>query len=318
MADIKNNSVELSVVVPMYNEEPNVDELCSRLIKVLKAQNRTFEVVIVNDGSKDNTIGKLLEWHKKYPKEIRIIDFNGNFGHHNALIAAFENIRGDLIITLDADLQNPPEEIPNLLAKIDEGYDYVGSCRKQRKDSLFRCWASKLNNKLRGAITSIKMKDQGCMLRAYKRYIIDSVVACNEHAAFIPALAYKFASNYTEIQVEHAERFQGDSKYGLYYLLRTHFDLMTGFSLVPLQLFTLFGFAISGLSFLLVMYILARRIFIGPEAEGLFTLFAIMFFMVSVAITGIGLIGEYVGRAYQILQNRPRYVLKKIWESNEN
>jgi undecaprenyl-phosphate 4-deoxy-4-formamido-L-arabinose transferase len=162
------------------------------------------------------------------------------------------------------------------------------------------------------------MSDQGCMLRAYKRSVVDAIIACGDYTAFIPALAFKFASKYTEIGMRHAPRFKGETKYGLYYLLRTHFDLMTGFSLVPLQLFTLFGFTLAGGSFLLVLYLLGRRIFIGPEAEGLFTLFAILFFMVSVAIVGIGLIGEYIGRTYQIVQKRPRYILKTIYEAKKS
>lgn len=307
---------QLSVVVPVYNEEPNVDELCSRLVKVLEGTHRSFEIIIVNDGSKDHTLDKLLVWQKKYPRYFRILDFNSNFGHHNALWAGFEHVRGDLIISMDADLQNPPEELPKLLEKADEGYDYVGSYRLgKRQDAKWRDWASKLDNRLRGKITDIHMSDQGCMLRAYKRSIIEAIIRCGDYTAFIPALAYKFCSRYTEIGMRHAPRFRGETKYGLYYLLRTHFDLMTGFSLVPLQLFTLFGFGLSAASFLLVVYMLGRRLIIGPEAEGVFTLFAILFFMVSVAIVGIGLIGEYVGRTYQIIQKRPRYILRKLYDN---
>lgn len=307
---------QLSVVVPAYNEEPNVDELCSRLVKVLEGTHRSFEIIIVNDGSKDHTLDKLLIWQKKYPRYFRILDFNSNFGHHNALWAGFEHVRGDLIISMDADLQNPPEELPKLLEKADEGYDYVGSYRLgKRQDAKWRDWASKLDNRLRGKITDIHMSDQGCMLRAYKRSIIEAIIRCGDYTAFIPALAYRFCSRYTEIGMRHAPRFRGETKYGLYYLLRTHFDLMTGFSLVPLQLFTLFGFGLSAASFLLVVYMLGRRLIIGPEAEGVFTLFAILFFMVSVAIVGIGLIGEYVGRTYQIIQKRPRYILRKLYDN---
>lgn len=315
----KNEShPELSVVVPAYNEEPNIDELCSRLIAVLGGTHRTFEIVIVNDGSKDHTLDKLLQWQKKYPTVFRILDFNSNFGHHNALWAGFEHVRGDIIISMDADLQNPPEELPKLLEKTDEGYDYVGSYRLgKRQDAKWRDWASKIDNYLRGHITNIAMSDQGCMLRAYKRSIIDAIIHCGDYTAFIPVLAYKFASKYTEIGMRHAPRFQGETKYGLYYLLRTHFDLMTGFSLVPLQVFTLFGFVLASGNFLLVIYLLLRRFFIGPEAEGVFTLFAILFFMVSVAIVGIGLIGEYVGRTYQIAQGRPRYVLRKLYDTQK-
>ncbi|MDR0393105.1 MAG: glycosyltransferase [Puniceicoccales bacterium] len=313
------NTPNISVVVPVYNEELNIDELCSRLVKVLETAKRSFEIIVVNDGSRDCSMPKLLEWYNRYPNYFRILEFNCNFGHHNAILAGFEHVRGDITITLDADLQNPPEEIPKLLEKMDEGYDYVGSYRLgKRQDVRWRCWASKFNNKIRAKITDIQMSDQGCMFRAYKRSIIDAIVRCGDYTAFIPALAYKFSSRYTEVGMRHAPRFKGESKYGLYYLLRTHFDWMTGFSLVPLQLFTLFGFALAGFSFLLVLYILGRRLCIGPEAEGLFTLFAILFFMLSVVIVGIGLIGEYVGRTYQIIQKRPRYILKNIYQQSDD
>ena len=310
------NSPELSVVVPMYNEEPNVDELCSRLVAVLEKLGRTFEIVVVNDGSKDHTLEALLKWFKKYPDYFRILDFNSNFGHHNALWAGFEHVRGEIIFTMDADLQNPPEELPKLLEKIDEGYDYVGSWRLgKRQDAKWRDWASKFDNKLRAKVSDICMRDQGCMLRAYRRSIVDAVVRCGDYTAFIPALAYKFASRYTEVGMKHAPRFKGETKYGLYYLLRTHFDLMTGFSLVPLQWFTLISLGLSVASLLWMLYLLGRRLWSGPEADGIFTLFAILFFMISVAMVGIGLIGEYVGRMFQILQNRPRYILKNLYES---
>ena len=307
---------ELSIVIPAYNEEPNVDELCSRLLAVLEATHRTFEIVAINDGSRDHTLDKLLQWREKYPSLFRILDFNSNFGHHNALWAGFEHVRGDWVISMDADLQTPPEEIPKLLEKIDQGYDYIGSWRLgKRQDAKWRDWASKIDNRFRGRITDIRMTDQGCMLRAYKRSIVDAIIHCGDYTAFIPALAYKFAARYTEIGMQHAPRFRGKTKYGLYYLLRTHFDLMTGFSLVPLQVFTLFGFALSGGCFLLVLYMIGRRIFLGPEAEGVFTLFTILFLMVSVAIVGIGLIGEYVGRTYQIVQGRPRYILRQLYDT---
>ncbi len=308
------NHPNLSVIVPIYNEEPNLKELFRRLLAVLEKQGRTFEMIFVNDGSTDGSLKILLEFFEKHPKIVRVIDFNGNYGQHNALIAAFEASKGDVVVTLDADLQNPPEEIPKLLEKIDEGYDYVGSYRHERDDTLFRKWASWLNNRLRKFMTNIEMKDQGCMLRAFHRTIVKAIVQCGEWSTFLPALAYKFSARHTEVKVAHAARFKGTSKYGIYRLLRLNFDLITGFTLMPLQMFTVFGFSISGLSGLLVAYMLIRRLFVGPEAEGLFTLFAILFFLVSVAITGIGLIGEYVGRMYQAVQRRPRYLINKIWE----
>jgi undecaprenyl-phosphate 4-deoxy-4-formamido-L-arabinose transferase len=304
----------LSIVVPVYNEADNLEQLFTRLTTVLDKVGKPYEIILINDGSRDGTDTKLNDIFKRRPDVMRIIHFNGNFGQHMAIMAGFERVRGDIIITLDADLQNPPEEIPNLVAAIEAGHDYVGSIRNKRQDTWFRRNASKLNNAIRARITGIVMTDQGCMFRAYKRHIIDAVVASRESSVYIPALAYSYASNPTEIKVEHNSRAAGESKYNLYKLLRLNFDLMTGFSLLPLQAFTLFGMVISLLSTLLVMYLFIRRIFLGPEAEGMFTLFAILYFLIGVTLMGLGIVGEYIGRIYKEVRQRPLYIVRETLE----
>jgi undecaprenyl-phosphate 4-deoxy-4-formamido-L-arabinose transferase len=219
-----------------------------------------------------------------------------------------------VIVTLDADLQNPPEEIPKLLASIEAGHDAVGGYRRERQDSLFRKFASKIINSIRAKVTNIRMRDQGCMLRAYRKNIIENIVASGETSTFIPALAYSFAANPAEVEVEHAARSAGESKYRLYDLIRLNFDLMTGFSVVPLQVFTLFGMVVSVFSLLFVIFLFIRRIIVGPEAEGLFTLFAILYFLVGIGIMGLGIIGEYIGRIYKEVRRRPRFVIREIYE----
>ncbi len=304
----------VSVVIPVYNEQENLEALFTRLIAVLDGLDKPFEVLFTNDGSRDRSGTMLKEFHDRRPKQVRIIDFNGNFGQHMAIMAAFERVRGDVIVTLDADLQNPPEEIPKLLTAIEAGHDVVGGYRKNRRDTSFRKYASKIINGLRDKITNIRMRDQGCMLRAYRKNIIENIVASEETSTFIPALAYSFASNPTEVEVEHAARAAGESKYRLYDLIRLNFDLMTGFSVVPLQVFTLFGMAVSVLSTLFVVYLFIRRLVIGPEAEGVFTLFAILYFLVGIGIMGLGIIGEYIGRIYKEVRRRPRFVIRKVYE----
>lgn len=311
-------NIYLSVVIPVFNEEPNLLPLFERLVKTLDPLGTTYEVIFINDGSTDGSIEVLKSFYKQRPNHVRIVDFNGNFGQHTAIISGFERVRGSVVVTLDADLQNPPEEIPKLLAKIEEGYDAVGGYRRDRQDSWLRKVPSKIINKFRELSTDIKMKDQGCMLRAYKRNIVEAIVRCVERSAFIPALAYKFAARPGEVEVEHHARAEGTSKYSYYKLIRLNFDLITGFTLMPLQLFTLFGFTVSILNGLLVLVLIYRRLVHGPEAEGLFTLFAILFFLISVAITGIGLVGEYIGRTYQAVQQRPRYVIKALYENKED
>lgn len=303
--------MDVSVVIPVYNEEGNLHHLFTRLCNAMDALGKSWEVIFVNDGSKDKSGEILREFHKERPDIVKIIDFNGNYGQHTAIVAAFERTKGDVVVTLDADLQNPPEEIGKLLQKIDEGCDSVGGYRKQREDTALRRYCSKTVNFARDKMTNIRMKDQGCMLRAYKRKVVEAILKTNERSLFIPALAYTFSSNPAEIEVEHAARESGESKYSMYKLIRLNFDLITGFTLMPLQLFTLFGFLSSIGSLALVVILLVRRLFLGAESEGLFTLFAILFFLISVTIIGIGLIGEYIGRIYQVVQSRPKYVLKE-------
>src|SRR5574340_274546 len=310
---------QLSVVIPVYNEEAVLAALFARLYPALDGIGCSYEVIFVNDGSRDRSAALLREQFQKRPDVTRVILFNGNFGQHMAIMAGFEHSRGQRVVTLDADLQNPPEDTGLLLAKMDEGYDYVGSIRRQRSDSWWRHAASRAMNGLRERITRIKMTDQGCMFRAYDRHIVDAVNSCKEVSTFIPALAYTFARNPAEVVVGHEERAAGESKYSLYSLIRLNFDLMTGFSLVPLQMFSMMGMLIALDSATFFVFLVVRRLIIGPEAEGLFTLFALMFFLIGIALFGIGLLGEYVGRIYQQVRHRPRYLVEAVLEgSNED
>ena len=310
-------NIELSVVIPVYNEEQGLAALFARLYPALDASRIPYEIIFVDDGSRDRSAAILREQFQQRPDVTRVILFNGNFGQHMAIMAGFERVRGRRIVTLDADLQNPPEEIGRLIAKMDEGYDYVGSIRRMRQDSAFRRLASKAMNLVRERITRIRMTDQGCMLRAYSREIVDAINACREISTYIPALAYTFAQRPVEIEVEHEERAAGESKYSLYQLIRLNFDLVTAFSLVPLQLYSLAGMLISLLSILFVGYLAVRRLLIGPEAEGLFTLFGIVFFLLGIALFGIGLLGEYLGRIAQQVRQRPRYLVQAVLEQSE-
>lgn len=315
--NMQKSAIYVSVVIPIYNEEDCLETLYARLIPVLKSVDRPWELILVNDGSKDNSSSILKEFHERMPKNIRVIEFSKNFGQHMAIVAGFERARGEVIVNLDADLQNPPEEIPNLIKKFEEGYDLVSGYRLNRNDTSLRKFVSKLSNVARERMTGIKTKDHGCMLKAYSRDIVEKIVACRENSTFITVLAYNFAHNPTDIPVKHEAREEGISKYTPLKLIEYSLDMFTSSSTIPLRLFTLFGFFVSGLSSLLVVYLAIRRLIIGPEAEGLFTLFAIAFFLISVAITGIGIVGEYVGRIYQVVRERPRFSIKHILEDIE-
>jgi undecaprenyl-phosphate 4-deoxy-4-formamido-L-arabinose transferase len=308
---------ELSVVIPVYNEEAGLQALFDRLYAALDALAVRYEVIFVNDGSSDRSAAILAGQFAQRPDATRVILFNGNYGQHLAIMAGFMHTRGDRIVTLDADLQNPPEEIGKLLAKMDAGHDYVGTIRRQRQDTAFRRWTSRTMNWVRERITNVRMTDQGCMLRAYSRQIVDTINGCREMNTFIPALAYTFAQNPAEVEVRHEERTAGETKYSLYKLIRLNFDLVTGFSVVPLQAFSLAGIAISLLSIAFVLFLAIRRLIVGPEAEGLFTLFGIAFFLIGIALFGIGLLGEYIGRIYEQVRQRPRYLIEAVLERTD-
>ncbi|MBI4290649.1 MAG: glycosyltransferase [Betaproteobacteria bacterium] len=312
----------VSVVIPVYNEEQGLENLFARLYPALDALGLGYEVIFVDDGSRDRSAALLRGQFQKRPDVTRVVFFNGNFGQHMAILAGFEHSRGKRIVTLDADLQNPPEEIGRLLAKMGEGFDYVGGVRRERRDTTFRRWASQAMNWLRERITNIRMTDQGCMLRAYSRDIIDAINACREVNTFIPALAYTFAQRPTEIAVEHALRSAGESKYSLYRLIQLNFDLITGFSIRPLQMFSLFGMLVAAASVLAyVIVIIQRWILAETFKEALLAVWdrdILQFFLTGMLLFGLGLIGEYVGRIYEQVRQRPRYLIQAILENQDS
>jgi len=309
--------MNLSVVIPVYNEEEGLPTLFARLYPALDALKLGYEVIFVNDGSRDRSAALLREQFARRPDVTRVVLLNGNFGQHMAIMAGFERTRGERIVTLDADLQNPPEEIARLLAKMDEGYDYVGGVRSERHDNAFRRFGSRAMNRLRERITKIHMSDQGCMLRAYSRAIIDAINACREVSTFIPALAYTFAHHPTEVEVAHEPRAAGTSKYSLYNLIRLNFDLVTGFSVVPLQIFSLFGIGVSIVSLLVYLVVMVQRLLAGEPLGMLRTFWdrdILQFFLTGIVLFGLGLVGEYVGRIYQQVRERPRFLVQAVLE----
>jgi undecaprenyl-phosphate 4-deoxy-4-formamido-L-arabinose transferase len=307
---------KLSVVIPVYNEEAVLPTLFARLYPALDALGVAYEIVFINDGSKDRSAALLRQQFALRPAQTRVVLFHANFGQHSAVMAGLAYARGEYVVTLDADLQNPPEEIGKLVGMLDQGYDYVGTIRQQRQDSWWRRGFSRGINKLREWITPVRITDQGCMMRGYSRSVVSALNQTREVNTFIPALASLYAMRPIEVPIAHEERFAGRSKYSMYSLIRLNFDLITGFSVVPLQLFSMVGMTVSILSALLVLYLFVRRLIVGPEAEGLFTLFGIVFFLIGVALFGIGLLGEYVGRIYAQVRERPRYIVQAVLEQD--
>ena len=314
--------IDLSVVIPVYNEELALPALFSRLYPALDKLGLKYEVIFANDGSRDRSAAVLSAQFEARPDVTRVVLLAGNYGQHMAIMAGFEQSRGEIVVTLDADLQNPPEEIAALVAKMQEGFDYVGTIRRQRQDSIFRRWPSRFMNRIRERTTRIKMTDQGCMLRAYSRNIVNALNQCREVNTYIPALAYTFARHPTEIEVAHEERIAGDSKYSFYKLLRLNFDLMTGFSIAPLQMFSILGILVSVVTMATYLVVMITR---WTQASSLQQAFAslwdrdiLQFFLIGIVLFGLGLLGEYVGRIYEQVRGRPRYLIDAVLEQHAN
>ena len=303
---------DVSIVIPVFNEEESLPLLFARLYPALDALGRSYEVIFVDDGSSDRSVELLRFTVAARPDNARALILAHNVGQHLAILAAFARARGSRIITLDADLQNPPEEIGAVLQALDDGADYVGTIRQFREGVWWRRFASRWLNSIREHTTRIHITDQGCMLRGYDRRIVDAVNRCQEVSPFVPALAYTFARRAVEIPVKHEARVAGTSRYSGYGLARLNFDLMTGYSLIPLQVFSLSGVVIAASSLLFVLYLAIRRLVFGPEAEGLFTLFGIAFFLMGCVLLGLGVVGEYVGRIFEQVRSRPRYVVAEF------
>jgi undecaprenyl-phosphate 4-deoxy-4-formamido-L-arabinose transferase len=302
----------ITVVIPVFNESANLQTLWARLQPVIHNPRWAWEIVLVDDGSSDESLEILRQFSRSDPR-VRVVELARNFGQHSALLAGFRNSSGDIVVTLDADLQNPPEEIPRLLEAIEAGNDVVGGWREERRDSRYRRMASRMHNRITSAIVGVPMHDYGCMLRAYRRHIIDTVVACDEKAAFVPALANSFAKRVAEIPVAHAERYNGTSKYNLFRLAHLSLNLITGFSNFPIQAMSIAAIGIFLLDALFAALLLAHRIIYGPQQEGaVWLLFAFTFALLGLVMLALGLIGEYIGRIYLEVRRRPTFIVRAV------
>lgn len=304
----------VSIVIPVYNEEASLPELLRRTNAACRQLQRPYEIVLIDDGSRDGSAELLLEAAQQPDSHVVAVLLNRNYGQHAAIMAGFEQCRGDLVITLDADLQNPPEEIPRLLAEAAQGYDVVGTVRDNRQDSALRRWPSRLINLAVQRSTGVAMSDYGCMLRAYRRSIVDAMLACGERSTFIPILANSFARHTSEIRVAHAEREHGESKYDFLRLISLMFDLVTCMTTAPLRLLSLAGGGLALLGILFGLLLIVLRLLFGAHwaADGVFVLFAILFLFTGAQLLGMGLLGEYLGRMYHDVRARPRFFIERV------
>lgn len=318
----KKEKVELSVVVPVLNEEENLRELHFHLTEVLRKLGIKYEVIIVDDGSTDNSLLIFEEMVKVDPNLI-VIRFRRNFGQTAAISAGFAQASGEVIVTMDGDLQNDPQDIPRLLAKLNEGYDVVSGWRADRKDKfLTRRIPSILANKLICKITGVELHDFGCTLKAYRKEIAKNVRLYGEMHRFIPALASWVGARIVEVKVAHHPRTRGKSKYGLSRTVRVLLDLITvnfllKFSTRPIQVFGKIGLLSGFIGFLICAYLSIAKIFFPSDQTSLnermpMLLLGILLIFVGMQFITMGLLGEIIVRTYHESQDKPVYVIRDI------
>ena len=313
---------EVSIVIPVYNEELNLPELVKRCVEAFDKLPQSYEILLVDDGSRDSSAELIGQAVKDHPGKIIGILLSTNFGQHAAVTAGLSRARGKYIVTMDADLQNPPEEVHKLVEKLAEGYDVVGSIRENRQDTFFRKIASKtVNLMVRRLTRGQTMTDYGCMLRGYSRPVVNAILDCHEQGKFIPMLAMSFARKSVEVMVKHAERAAGESKYSVWKLIALQYDLLTGTSTFPLRMLTFLGFLIAllGVIFGVAIFVMTRLN--GEEwgRYGTFTMFAILFVFIGAQFAGMGLLGEYIGKIHLNARGRPQfYIEKELNADNQN
>jgi glycosyltransferase involved in cell wall biosynthesis len=321
-------SVEISIVLPIFNEERNLEELHSRITKALVELGREYEIIAVDDGSSDNSFEILKEIHKRDPK-LKVIKFRRNFGQTAAMSAGFHHAKGEVIITMDSDLQNDPADIPRLLDKMNEGYDVVSGWRADRKDKFIsRRLPSILANKLIAKMTGVKLHDFGCSLKAYRKEVTDNINLYGEMHRFIPALAKWVGAEIAEMKVEHHPRKHGKSKYGISRTTRVILDLITvkfllTFSTRPIQIFGLMGLGSGFIGFVICLYLSIGKLFFPSEATSLtrrmpMLLLGVLMILIGVQLITMGLLGELMVRTYHESQRKPIYVIKEIVGEDEN
>jgi polyisoprenyl-phosphate glycosyltransferase len=303
---------ELSIVVPVYNEEEVLPELHRRLSAALLTLAQTYEILLVDDGSRDRSLAVMKELQRADPTHVRALSFTRNFGHHIALTAGLDHATGDVIVMMDADLQDQPEELHKLLDKLREGYDVVYADRQERQHSFLKRLSSTWFIRFINSVAKTEVPINSSIYRVCTREVADSLRQCRERARFLPGLVSWLGYRQTSAPVEHGKRFAGTTKYSLLRLIKLALNTATSFSSLPLQTATIAGISIGLLSFLFLIYILIRKFLWGFAIQGYASLlFAIMFFG-SLQLIVLGLMGEYIGRIYAEAQARPLYLLKDL------
>ena len=320
--EVARNWVDVSVIVPVFNERDNLMPLYSQLIVVLTSLELTYEVIFVDDGSTDGGTAVLRELATVDPR-VRVIEFVRNFGQTAAMAAGFEHAQGEIIIPIDADLQNDPADIPLIMDKLDEGYDVVSCWRKNRKDEWFRVFLSRVANKLISWIVGVHLHDYGCTLKAYRHHIVQHIRLYGEMHRFIPVFAHWAGARVTEINVRHHPRHRGQTKYGNSRTFKVLLDLITikflgSFSTKPMYLFGGLGFLSFFTGSMLSALTLYQRFFEQVRVHRnpllILSIFAVI---VGVQFILFGLLAELIIRTYHESQSKPTYIIRDPKSGNE-
>jgi glycosyltransferase involved in cell wall biosynthesis len=311
--------MNLSLITPVYNEEENLPLLFEAVYKTMQPLSHPWEIILVDDGSRDNSLSVLQEYGQKDPDHIRVVSFRRNFGQTAAIAAGIDYARGDIIVLLDADMQNDPADIPAMLAKLDEGYDLVSGWRKHRKDNaLTRNLPSNIANWIISWVTDVHLHDYGCTLKAYRRPVLEGFRLYGEMHRFIPVFANSVGARITEMPVRHHARKFGKTKYGLERTIKVILDLFTvkflvSYSSKPIYLFGGAGSGLMVISAIIMMYLFFRRIFasVSVTFSPLFQT-SVMFFILGFQSILMGLIAELLVRTYHESQRKPTYTIRTL------
>ncbi|MFN3740965.1 MAG: glycosyltransferase family 2 protein [Thermodesulfovibrionales bacterium] len=301
---------EFSVVIPIFNEEENIPELYGRLTAVMEKLG-SYEIIMVDDGSKDKSWELIKELHNK-DKRVKGISFSRNFGHHIAITTGLDHARGEAVILMDGDLQDPPEEISRLYQKFKEGYDIVYGIRKVRHDLFLKRLTSSIFWWILRKFSGVNMPAGQTMLRILSKRVVDVLREMREYARFVHGMMAWTGFNVTTVYVQHNPRYRGRSKYNIPRLFKLAFHAVTSFSTVPLRLATYTGLASSFVSFLTGLYFIYRKIFFSIPILGYASIIVSIFFVGGIQLLVLGILGEYLGRTYQEVQRRPLYIVKEF------
>ena len=300
----------LSFVITVYNEQACLRDLNIRILNSIKKINEKFEIIYIDDGSSDESLKIIKELSIKN-NDIKYISFIRNFGQHAAVMAGFAKARGKYIFTLDADLQNPPEEISKLYNEITKGdYDIVTGVRSTRKDGFFRKLPSLLMNKVISSLTGVKLKDYGCMMRVYRKNIIENLIKYGEKSVYIPAYTSWLTKKILEVSIKHDPRRNSKSKYNFLSLFNQVFDLITAYTIIPIRMIVFTGIFIFFSGLFLFIYLMYHRLVLN-SADPLTSFIAILLFLTGLILFSIGIISEYLLRLYKELRKTPFYIIKE-------